>query len=392
MKKITLIIFTLILLGFPINTCAASEGSFIITGTSDEKYTFDMFNVGNTTTDMNNIAYTGYKLSDFLVLGTPKSNGVSTYGSFKWEDPSHVIINGEQEVKLIYHDNFFNKDVVFSVKIFGKSNNTVIESNNKNITTANTIRNTFNREIIHDGKIGCDILDVFPKLSFYDFGGREISGKFTFPDWDNTKVGTFDFTWVFTPDDKDYEAIVDTIKIKLLPKLEEEIDEPTIPSLTVTSILLDSKLSYDINLNNKISGSSYKWTSGNPKVAKVNAKNGLVTAISEGETIVTCEITLPDNSTQKLESLVIVGYDENAPLLTETELELEVGEKFTIGVENLVKGSKTSWKSSDKSIVKISSSKGKVTTINEGEAYVTCTITTPQNQVIVLKCDISVTK
>ena len=258
-----------------------------------------------------------------------------------------------------------------------------------------------------EGKlINAEIYNIdwaIPKLVFMGYDGEIIEGIMTYQNYNEMVVGNFDLKWIFTPNNEKYEIRKGVFRFYLFPKdsekskgkieLEpEKLNEATTPSLTATSMLLEMKTVYDINLNNKVSGSKYKWISGNPKVAKVNAKNGLVTAVSEGETIVTCEITLPDNSTQKLESLVIVGYDENAPILTENELELEVGEKFTIGVENLVKGSKVSWKSSDKSIVKISSVKGKITTINEGEAYVTCTVTTPQNQVIVLKCDVSVTK
>lgn len=169
-------------------------------------------------------------------------------------------------------------------------------------------------------------------------------------------------------------------------------NEPTGPSLTATTILLESRTMYDVNLNNKVTGSKYNWTSSNPKVAKVNAKNGLVTAVSEGEALVTCEIALPDGKTQTLTSFVTVGYDENAPLLTETILDLEVGDKFDINLENKIAKSKYRWVSSDRSIVTVNSSNGKVTAKLTGEAYVTCTITTPENQIIVLRCDINVTK
>jgi uncharacterized protein YjdB len=171
-----------------------------------------------------------------------------------------------------------------------------------------------------------------------------------------------------------------------------ELDEPTTPSLTATTVLLESRTAYDVNLDNKISGSKYHWTSSNPKVVKVNAKNGLVTAVAEGEAVITCEITLPDKTVQVLKSKVIVGYDENAPMLTDTILDLEVGDKYDINVENKIAKSKYRWASSDRSIVRVNSANGKTTAVGKGKAYVTCTITTPENQVIVLKCDINITE
>lgn len=87
-----------------------------------------------------------------------------------------------------------------------------------------------------------------------------------------------------------------------------------------------------------------------------------------------------------------VGYDENAPLLTETILDLEVGNKFDINLENKIAKSKYRWVSSNRNIVTVNSANGKVTAKAPGEAYVTCTITTPDNQVIVLRCDINVTE
>lgn len=228
-------------------------------------------------------------------------------------------------------------------------------------------------------------------------GDYSISG---FLKYDNSYISN-DISW----DNPDQIIVpgIQTVQIKakfegkeliLTGEIEGIIldESPTTPSLTANKVTLLANTAYDINLINKVSGSKYKWVSSNPEIAKVNEKNGLVTAISEGEAVITCEITLPDGTMQTLKSIVTVGYDENAPVLSETELELEIGDKFTITVENLTKGSKVSWKSSDKSVVKISSTKGKITAVGPGQAYITCTITTPDRQVIVLRCDISVTE
>ena len=392
MKKIIYIIFVgFILLTIPntVNAESYPEGKFTIIKSSDNDYSFNMFSVGNSVTDMNDIAYEGYKLSDFVIRGRPFKEKEYIEGTPVWEDPDYIIKTGKQTVKILYYDEFNKKNIVFDVLIMGIANTK--KNNSLNISNAK-LHYAFHRDLIFEGTIDCDILNVFPSIGIYNSMGNRVLGKFSFPDWDNTKVGIFDFTWVFTPDDKNYETISDTIKIRLLPKLEEEIDEPTTPSLTATTIQLDIKTAYDINLDNKVSGSTYLWSTDDTEIVEVNPKNGKIKAKKEGKAKVTCEITLPDGNINILESLVTVGYDENAPLLTETILDLEVGDKFDINLENKIAKSKYRWTSSNRNIVKVNSSNGKVTANGIGEAYVTCTITTPENQVIVLKCDINVTE
>lgn len=243
---------------------------------------------------------------------------------------------------------------------------------------------------------------AIPELIFMGADGKLVKGTVTYPNINDIKVGIFDLQWVFVPVDDKYESISGFITFEVWPEDSEESKgkiiiedeesdlEPTSPSLTATTISLTKNTAYDINLNNKISGSKYKWTSSNPKVAKVNEKNGLVTAISEGTAIITCEITLPDSTVTTLKSKVVVEYDDNATVLSDTEVDLEVGDKYTLKVENAPARAKYKFTSSNKSIAKVGTTSGKVTAVNPGEAYITCTITTPDNQVIVLRCDVTV--
>jgi hypothetical protein len=243
-----------------------------------------------------------------------------------------------------------------------------------------------------------------PSLEFVGADGKFVQGKVTYPNIDKITAGNFDLQWVFAPDDSKYETISGVLNFYVWPEDSEaskgkmpdpepeEIDEPTPPSLTATTVTLSTLTEYDINLDNKVSGSTYLWSSSDTDIVEVNPKNGLIKAKKEGRAIITCEITLPDGTVQTLQSIVTVGYDENAPVLTETVLDLEVGDKFDINLENKIAKSKYRWVSSDRSVVKVNSSNGKVTAVGVGEVYVTCTITTPDNQVIVLRCDINVTE
>lgn len=238
-----------------------------------------------------------------------------------------------------------------------------------------------------------------PKLTFIGADNKRVEGVVTYPNRGDIVPGIFDLQWLFTPNDNSYEVISGTLRFEVFPEDSDASkgimptlapDEPTTPSLTASTVSLNTMTAYDINLDNKVSGSSYLWTSSDTGTVEVNPKSGLVKAKKEGKATVICEITLPDQTKQYLLSVVTVGYDDNAPLLTETSLDLETGDTFDINLENKVAKSKYRWVSSNKSVIKVNSANGKVTAVGAGEAYVTCTITTLDKQIIVLRCDISV--
>jgi uncharacterized protein YjdB len=243
-------------------------------------------------------------------------------------------------------------------------------------------------------------VSLIPGMIFAGADDKTVIGTMSYPNRNEVKLGDFDLQWVFTPDDAKYETRTGAFHFYIWPadteqqkgKLPEITpDEPTTPSLTATTVLLASRTAYDINLNNKVSGTLYKWTSSNEKVAKVNSKNGLVSAVSEGTATITCEMAFPDGSAQELTSFVSINYDDNATILSDTALDLDIGDKYTLKVENAPTGAKYKFVSSDKSIVKVGTTNGKVTAVSSGDAYITCTITA-DNQVIVLRCNVSVSE
>jgi hypothetical protein len=243
-------------------------------------------------------------------------------------------------------------------------------------------------------------LSKLPGLVFGGADDKTVTGTVLYPNRNDVKLGDFDLQWVFTPDDAKYESRTGVFHFYIWPEDSEaskgklpdpEPEQPTAPSLTATTVQLTTLTAYDINLDKKVSGSSYSWTSSDTSIVDVNPRSGLLKAKKEGTATVTCDIAYPDGSQSSLSSIVTVGFDENAPLLTETSLDLETGDVFDINLENKVAKSKYRWVTSDKTIASVNSSNGKVTAVSEGVAFVTCTITTPDKQVIVLRCDISVT-
>lgn len=239
-----------------------------------------------------------------------------------------------------------------------------------------------------------------PKMKFYGADDKIIDGVITYPNYSEMSVGKFDLQWVFTPTQSDiYETKNGVFHFDIL-KTNDGLDDSetttteatTSPSLTATSLMLASTSStYDINLSNKEIGSTYKWSSSNEKVAKVNSK-GVVSAVNTGSCEITCAVTNSGN-TQELKSTVTVGLDDdNLPILTEDDITLEIGDLVDVDVDNLQKGSKVKFVSSDKAVVKVTSTSGKITGLDYGKCIITCTITTPSKQVIVLQCNVEVSK
>lgn len=72
------------------------------------------------------------------------------------------------------------------------------------------------------------------------------------------------------------------------------------PMLTVEELRLDIGEIYNININNKVKGSKYQWSSSDSNIATVNPKNGIVKAIGGGIVDIQCKITFPSGDTEKL--------------------------------------------------------------------------------------------
>lgn len=77
-------------------------------------------------------------------------------------------------------------------------------------------------------------------------------------------------------------------------------------SLTVTDLGLFTDSTYNIDIRNKVKGSTYVWYSSDISVVSVNKKNGIVKAINTGEAVVNCDIKKPDGTIKTLSSEITV--------------------------------------------------------------------------------------
>ncbi len=151
-------------------------------------------------------------------------------------------------------------------------------------------------------------------------------------------------------------------------------ETPVLSSTSYRYLLVGE--SYDFNILNKISGSTYKWESSNTKIAVVN-KSGLVTAKKQGTAKITCKIT-SGGKTQQLAAEVYVKKSVSFPaekisIINKIQT-LLVGEKYNLNKSFEPKYSKdfVNWTSNNTNIATVNKS-GIVTGIKPGLVKITAT-------------------
>lgn len=383
MKKLCkfLVLCMMVLLIPHNNAFVQAQTSYDIINISDQNYEIIL---KATNKNGSTIICVGTPLKDINVTSVSKYKNEYVSGNIQWVNPEYKIIIGDQTVNATFYCNKTQETVNLNIYIYGipdpyynmekdKTEKKELLNGGKNV-----------KEVLPIGVIGCSIESILDPtdMIFYDKNNNIILGDLVYTNFDNSKNGLQEVTWTFTPNNDIYETKVGYIEVKL----EEDIEiEST--SLTATTLLLSTTDStFDINLDNKVKDSTYLWKSSNTKVARV-ATNGLVSAVNEGEATVSCTIT-NGYDVQVLEADVIVGGD-NATQLTDTELELEVGDLYNVDVENGISGAKYRWTTSDKSVAKTTTTSGKITGLKSGTATITCTIT-KDKEIIILKCNVNV--
>jgi hypothetical protein len=78
------------------------------------------------------------------------------------------------------------------------------------------------------------------------------------------------------------------------------------PTFAETKIEINGEgKTYPLVINNKVDGSTYKWSSSKTSVAIISSK-GVVTAVSKGSATITCKVTYPNKKTKTLTAKVTV--------------------------------------------------------------------------------------
>lgn len=385
--KILLLCILLLLIPYN-NTYAQTYKSFEVTDVSDQQY--ELILKATNKFDGSTIICEGMLLKNIRITSLSKYKGEFVIGNVQWNNPEYIITIGEQITSATFYCNQTQETVIVNVYIYGIPDPYY---NMKNVSKSQTE----SKEPVHGGKsvkdlltvgvIGCGIESIITPLDmiFYDKDNKIVLGTVIYTNFNNLKKGLQEVTWTFTPNDKSYETKIGYIEVKLVDI--EKTDNIT--SLTVNTLLLSaSDSTYDININNKPSGkNTYSWKSSNTKVATVS-KIGLVNPVSDGEAEISCIITDSSGEITELTSTVKVGTDDNFPMLSDEDIIIDIGDTYKLKVENKEIGSTVKFVSSDKAILKISTS-GKMTAIKEGICVVTVIIT-KETEAIVLNCNVSI--
>lgn len=129
------------------------------------------------------------------------------------------------------------------------------------------------------------------------------------------------------------------------------------------------------------------WTSSNPDVATVD-QNGNITAVSEGECVITATVYVDGEEVASDSSNITVTKTPVQPTLTVVpeEAEMTVGE--TLGLDYEInpteagENASVRWTSSDPSVATVDPETGQVTAVGEGECTITATAYDENGEVI----------
>lgn len=120
-------------------------------------------------------------------------------------------------------------------------------------------------------------------------------------------------------------------------------------------------------------GKSVKWTSSNKKVATVT-KKGRIKALKAGKTVITCTSKLNKKVKVKCRVTVKKPVKTKSIKLSDSSILLDIGYSYKLKAKvspSTATYKTVKWKSSDKSVVTVSSS-GKCVGVAPGEAVITC--------------------
>lgn len=268
------------------------------------------------------LRFAGAKVSDYYLRGAFYIGDNYCTGKFIWENPNYILQEGEQILRLYFesvviegqedwHYPFKEKEIFFDVKIYGYNKDayyrylrgeTKIEEQKQKILLNDNISSE-----IYNVLIGTNITNELPPIKAIDESGNVIIGKTRYHNLDNTRLGIWNLNWTFTPDDNSYKELTGFYTLNVLKnddyRYVKSVNSIRLNKDSLTLMPVDV---FDINIKNKIKGSKYEWSSNNTKIAKVNKKNGIVTAIKKGKATIICKITLPDGNIKTVKCDVTV--------------------------------------------------------------------------------------
>lgn len=143
------------------------------------------------------------------------------------------------------------------------------------------------------------------------------------------------------------------------------------PTISNKSLSILLKKTYDLNIKNKVEGSTYQWASSNEAIATVD-NSGLVKGKSRGDVVITCKVTTPSKKVYDLSCKVKVVSGAKAFAISNKIAILNKGQVYDVNrtLKPFTSNDVTTWTSSDTSIAKPDKN-GKFTALKTGTVTIT---------------------
>lgn len=231
----------------------------------------------------------------------------------------------------------------------------------------------------------------YPMPAIYQ-GNKQLKGKYTYPNYDSSKLGMFDLQWVFTPEDKSIEPITGTVKaIIILPTwgtMRDEDDEETAPVFKHKSLTMEVGTSYYPQIDNNIGGSDYVWKTSDKSIVSINKKTGKIKAKKAGTATITCYMTTPydEEYTLQLKVKVVDNKKINA------NIQLADGDVFKIKNKYDTSNHTVIYTSNKPSIADVGYYTGEITARREGTTFITRIAMDMEYNTYIERFDITVTE
>jgi uncharacterized protein YjdB len=158
--------------------------------------------------------------------------------------------------------------------------------------------------------------------------------------------------------------------VGMLPGTQVSAAVKPVLSKTSQNILVGK--AYDFNIKNKISGSTYQWSTSNSKIASVT-KTGYVKGLRKGTAEITCKISASGN-TYQLKAKVSVLEPATSIVINNKVDTMKVGETLNLDrtLSPKTSNDKTIWNSSDATIA-TPDAKGQFTALKAGKVTISAT-------------------
>ena len=157
------------------------------------------------------------------------------------------------------------------------------------------------------------------------------------------------------------------------------------PALNAAEKTIVVGKTFNFDVKNKIKGATYEWRVGNTKIASMNEKNGVVTGLAPGSTMVYCKVSNAGKSYRLSAKLTVLKPAVKVTITNKvTSLDIKKYYKFKVSLTPASSNDRLTWTSSDESIVMVDTD-GSFAGRKAGTATITATSVSGRSDSVTIK-------